>query len=200
LNPQSKIITSIIASRISVNILDTEGLEEQNGFMRQRGCCDGIFSVKLALQKRHEHGLGTWAAFVDLVKAFDSVPRDGLYTALGKLGIPPKMTRLIMWFHSDLIVKIKMGDTDVVLDSTTGVKQGCTGAPTFFNLYFQVANENEVVDLLTPASSILFKTKPDFVITGRSMQTHSESVIDFPFDRFLYADDKAKLFATRMEL
>ena len=82
----------------------------------------------------------------------------------------------------------------MAFDSTTGVKQGCTGAPTLFKLYFQVANE--VVDLLMPASSILFKTKPDFVISGRSIQTHSESVIDFPFDRSLYADDKAKLFAT----
>ncbi len=54
--------------------------------MRQRGCCDGIFTVKLALQKRHEHGIGTWAVFIDLVKAFDSVPRDGLYITLGKLG------------------------------------------------------------------------------------------------------------------
>ena len=104
--------------------------------MRQRSCCDGIFSVKLALRKRHEHGLGTWAVFIDLVKAFDSVPRDGLYIVLGKLGIPPKMTRLIMRFHSDLIVKIKTSETDVVFDSTTGVKQGCTGAPTFFNIYF----------------------------------------------------------------
>ena len=169
-----KVITSILASRISVHILETEGLEEQNGFMRQRGCCDGIFSVKLALQKRYEHGLSTWAVFIDLVKAFDSVPREGLYIVLGKIGIPQKMTRLIMRFHSDLIVKIKTGETDVVFDSTTGVKQGCTGAPTFFNIYFQVANE--VVDLLMPASSIQFKTRPDFVISGRSIQAHSETV------------------------
>ncbi len=110
--------------------------------MRQRSCCDGIFWVKLALQKRHEHGLGTWAVFINLVKAFDSVPIDGLYIVLGKLGIPPKMTRLIMRFHSDMIIKIKMGETGVIFDSTTGVKQGCTEAeaPTFFNLYFQVAN------------------------------------------------------------
>ena len=88
-----KFITLIVASRISVHILETEVLEEQNGFMRQRGCCDGIFLVKLALQKRHEHGLlpglGTWAVFIDLVEAFDSVPRDGLYIVLGQLGIPP---------------------------------------------------------------------------------------------------------------
>ena len=96
-----KVITSILASRISIHILETEGLEEQHGFMRQRGCGDGIFTVKLALQKRHDYGLGTWAVFIDLrvVKVFDSVPRNGLYIVLGKLGIPPKMTRLIMLFH-----------------------------------------------------------------------------------------------------
>ncbi len=73
-----KVITSILANRISVHVLETDGLEEQNGFMRQRGCCDGIFTVKLTLQKRHEHGLGTWAVSFDLVKAFDSVPKDDL--------------------------------------------------------------------------------------------------------------------------
>ena len=191
-----KVITSIIANRISIHVLETEGLEEQNGFMRQRGCCDGIFSVKLALQKRHEHGLGTWAVFIDLVKAFDSVPRDGLYIVLGKFGIPPKMTRLIKRFHSDLIVKIKVGEEDVLFDSTTGVKQGCTGAPILCTLYLQGANE--VVDQLMPASSLRFKTKQDFVVSGRPIQTCSE--IDFSFDKSLYADDEAKLFATRPEL
>ena len=39
---------------------------------------DTIFTVKLALQKRHEHNLGTWAVFIDLIKPFDSVSRDGL--------------------------------------------------------------------------------------------------------------------------
>jgi hypothetical protein len=59
-----------------------------------------------------------------------------------------------------------MGETDVILDSTTGngVKQGCTGAPTFFNLYFQVANE--VIDLLMLASFLQFKTKQDFLSSG----------------------------------
>ena len=49
-----------------------------------------IFAVKLALQKLHEHNLGTWAVFIDLIKAFDSVPRDGLYAVLEKFGVPPK--------------------------------------------------------------------------------------------------------------
>ncbi|NBO66980.1 MAG: hypothetical protein EBU88_19410 [Acidobacteria bacterium] len=100
-----KLVSSIISSRIKKHILMKEGLKEQNGFMPHRGCRDGIFSLKLALQKRREHGLGTWAVFVDLVKAFDSVPRETLYRVLEKFGIPPKMKRIIVNLHSDLIVK-----------------------------------------------------------------------------------------------
>jgi hypothetical protein len=106
----------------------------------------------MALQKRHEHGLGTWAVFIDLVKAFDSVPRDGLSAVLDKFGIPPKMRRLIMKFHSDLVVKVLVGEDDVCFESSTGVKQGCPMASILFALYFRAANE--VVDSLAPASSI----------------------------------------------
>ena len=63
-----ELVSSIIASRIKKFILADEGLLEQNSFMPNRGRRDGIFSLKLALQKRCEHGLGTWAVFVDLVK------------------------------------------------------------------------------------------------------------------------------------
>ena len=97
------------------------------------------------------------------------------------------MTRLIIRFHSDLIVKIKVGEADVLFDSTTGVKQGCTGAPTLCNLYLPVANE--VVDQLMPATSLQFKTKQDFVFSGRPIQTCSE--IDFSFDKSFDADDEA---------
>ncbi len=95
--------------------------------------------------------MGTWAVFIDLVKAFDSVPRDGLSAVLDKFGIPPKMRRLIVKFHSDLVVKVLVGEDDVCFESSTGVKQGCPMAPILFALYFQAANE--VVDSLAPASS-----------------------------------------------
>ena len=84
-----------MANRIQEQILEPEGLEEQNGCMKQRGCCGGIFTVKMALQKSHEHGLSTWGVFIDLVKAFDSVCREGLFIVLKKFGTPPKMLTLI---------------------------------------------------------------------------------------------------------
>jgi hypothetical protein len=67
----------------------------------------------MALQKRHEHGLSTWRVFIDLVKAFDS-PHNS--------EIPLKILRLIIRFHSDLVVKVSIGDEDVCFESTIGVK------------------------------------------------------------------------------
>jgi len=50
--------------------------EQQCGFRTGRGTCDASFTVKQATKKRREHGLETWWLFLDLVKAFDRVPRD----------------------------------------------------------------------------------------------------------------------------
>ena len=75
-----------------------EGLsdhEAQCGFRPGRGCSDGVFTVKMALRKRREHGLESWVVFIDLVKAFDRVPRELLWDILLKFGVPPKPIRLL---------------------------------------------------------------------------------------------------------
>ena len=192
-----KLVSSIISSRIKNHILIEEGLEEQNGFMPHRGCRDGIFSLKLALQKRREHGQSTWAVFVDLVKAFDSVPRKALYRVLEKFGIPPKMKRIIVNLHSDLIVKIQSGDSDVEIASTGGVKQGCTMAPILFLIYMQAAIE--VVNANTDHQRLQYKTREDHVFAGRPVRTRKDAV-NFEVTSSLFADDGAFLYGSREEL
>ena len=49
--------------------------ENQCGFRNGRGCSDGSFTIKALLIKRREHDLETWVFFLDVVKAFDMVPR-----------------------------------------------------------------------------------------------------------------------------
>ena len=77
LDAASKILSSILSERLQ-DLLREEGLEEQCGFTVKRGCSDGSFILRMALQKRHEHNQDSWAVFVDLVKAFDTVDRDGM--------------------------------------------------------------------------------------------------------------------------
>ena len=55
-------------------------------------------------KKRREHGKGSWMLLVDLVKAFDSVPRDVLFTVLAKFGVPPYLVSVIKRVKTDLQV------------------------------------------------------------------------------------------------
>ena len=104
----AKLMTSMLTQRFG-KLLEVEGLEEQCGFMRGRGCSDGSFSLKAALQKRREHNLHSYVVFVDLVKAFDSVPRQGLFAVLNKFGVPVSVVTFLREFHKDLKIKIKLG-------------------------------------------------------------------------------------------
>ena len=56
---------------------------------------------------------------VDIIKAFDCVPRDGLFAVLKKFGFPPK----------GLLFTDGISGKKVIVDSNTSVKQGCTLAP-----------------------------------------------------------------------
>ena len=79
-----KIIAILLHSRL---LPIQEGLdhEPQCGFRPGRGCTDAIYTVKIALKKRREHGLESWVFFLDLVKAFDRVPRELLWMILAKV-------------------------------------------------------------------------------------------------------------------
>ena len=50
------------------------------------------------------NGKGSWVLFVDLVKAFDTVPWDVLFVVLAKLGVPPHLISVIKRMNTDLQV------------------------------------------------------------------------------------------------
>jgi len=63
-----KIIAIILHISDSLSIVNDFDHEPQCGFCTGRGCIDGIFTIKMALKKRREHGLEMWILFFDLVK------------------------------------------------------------------------------------------------------------------------------------
>ena len=59
------------------------------------GCQEAQHIIKRALLLRRQHGLESYAIFVDLVKAFDTVHYDLLRQILTKYGLPPPIVENI---------------------------------------------------------------------------------------------------------
>ena len=73
---------------------------------------------------------------MDLKKAYDSVPREALWAALKKLGLPGALVSIIKSFHQNMTANVRVDDELLEgIDVRNGLRQGCTIAPTLFNLY-----------------------------------------------------------------
>ena len=129
----SKILDSVMVRRLQ-EVMEKEGMESQTGFRYFRGTIVGAFTVINALRKRQEHNLQSFVAFIDLIKAFDSVPRAALWKVLLKFGFPRHFVRILMRLHTDAVMKFKINDQaeDADVASMIGVRQGSNSGPVLF--------------------------------------------------------------------
>ena len=98
LDVASKIFSSLLVRRMQI-VMEEEGMEEQAGFRQLRGTIDGMFAASMGLQKRKEHNLETWALFIDLVKAFDSVSREAVFAVSRRFGLPDHFVNVVLRLH-----------------------------------------------------------------------------------------------------
>ena len=63
--------------------------------MRSLGCVDNINTPNELMQGRLKEGKETYAFFLDVQKAYDSVWRNGLWLKLWEFGVREKMWRTI---------------------------------------------------------------------------------------------------------
>jgi hypothetical protein len=64
------------------------------------------------------------ALFIDLAKAFDTVPREALFAVLRRFGLPGHFVKVVMRLHYGAKFKVKIGEEGSEVDSTIGVQQG----------------------------------------------------------------------------
>ena len=93
LNVTGKILANIIRDRVEQTTEKTL-LQTQFGFRSGRSCAHAIFCLKQAQQAYRLKKSPLLAAFMDLEKAFDSIPRDAIWQALAERGIEQKLTTL----------------------------------------------------------------------------------------------------------
>ena len=130
-----------------------------------------------------EHGLDTWILFIDLVKAFDRVPRCAtkkppveteaaaeaasdveigmLWRVLLKFGVPPKLVRMLISMHETVTVKFDVDGVVTTLLSIIGVKQGDLLGPELFDFY--IAAVMETWRTTHSYEVCAFRTRDDFI-------------------------------------
>ena len=189
----SKIFSNVLVARLQ-NAQEALGMEAQCGFRGERGTIDGLWNIAVALAKRKEHNLETWALYIDLVKAFDSVSREALFAVLRKFGLPDHFINLVARLHTGVKIKLKLGDDDVEISSTIGVRQGSCEGPVLFLFIMQAALET----MDWPVAKPTFCTKEVGPITGA--KNLKRNVTNFELWSSLFADDCGLLFETRDDL
>ena len=96
-----------------------------------------IFVAWHLMEKAIEHGETLFVFFIDLKKAYDSIPRQALWRVLEKCGVPPTMLNIIQSFHQDMKAEVRVGsELSDGFEAKNGLGQECTLAPTLFNIYF----------------------------------------------------------------
>ena len=130
-----KVAAKVVQGRLQ-DLVESVMPESQFGFRKGRGCTDMIYIVQQLVEKSWEHQSKIWFVFIDLKKAYDSVPREALWIALEKLGVPDSMIDLVRSFHQGMKAKIRLEDEETEeIEVSNGLRQGCCMAPALSNLY-----------------------------------------------------------------
>ena len=113
-------------------VIEPRLLEQQCGFHPGRGTIDQLWVVRQVIEKVIEHDSSVHICFVDLSKAFDSVPRHALVSLLKEYSVEEEVCKLIIDTYSDTrrVVRTKGGKSDR-FRVTTSVRQGCCLSPVY---------------------------------------------------------------------
>ena len=145
----SKVLARVMLNRLKVADL----LDEQCGFRAHNSTADAIVAVKTVMDEASRCGVDAVFTFVDLAKAYDTIPRGVVWDTLKKLGAGEKMIRLLQEMYDDKIyVRSGKDKATVPFSSTQGVRQGCLLSPLLFNLVF----DRVLRDLITRVPGIKF--------------------------------------------
>lgn len=137
--------------------------------------------------------------FIDLVKAFDSVSRSGLWCILRKKGVPPRFLSLLQSYYQDKQTSVSVeGALSPVFSLSTGVGQGCCVAPLLFSLFLSAVME--AWDERTGGRGLRWLTHIDGNLLHRERQDKYGHLDNCDFEHLMYADDAALLADTLLTL
>ena len=94
LNVVGKVTAQVVQGRLQALAEDVLP-ESQCDFRKGRGCSDMVFTVRQLIEKPTERKVKIIFVYIDLRKAYDSVPCEALCVALSKLDVPDTLIEFI---------------------------------------------------------------------------------------------------------
>ena len=123
--------------------------EGQAGFRIKRSCLDNVYTLNEIVQGRLREGKSTYAFFLDVQKAYDTVWRNGLWLKLWELGVKGKMWRVIkLMYECSRSAVLLDGEKSASFMVEQGVAQGCSLSPILFTVFInELLKEVEQAEL-----------------------------------------------------
>lgn len=171
-----KLLSNILLERIvSYKNLECPDPPNQMGFTKGAQTIDHIFTIKTIMEKYKKLKKKVYCVFVDLKKAFDTVPRQALLFKLAHMGITGRIFNVVRNMYSSSTMQLKLGNLlSDKIDVNKGTEQGHTLSPEFFKCYLDdlspLLAHKDVPELNNCLISHLLWAD-DLVLMGLSLKT-----------------------------
>ena len=133
-----KLLMIMITMRLE-KVLSDKGLlaKEQAGFRTSEECVGQAAALIEALQRRRKANLMSLLLFVDLSKAYDTVPHGALMYKLQQIGVRGRMYEFIKVLYdvSEVQVRLPTGVDSPAFKLERGLRQGCPASPILFDIF-----------------------------------------------------------------
>ena len=127
-----KVYESILGKRLKT-VIESQLEEPQSGFRKGRGIQDHIFTIKQLIEKNLNSGV--FIAFLDLEKAFDSIPREVVWRSLSERGVDRRLIDCIASIYKTTRNYVRTGNLKSrEFVTKEGLRQGGVLSPTLFNI------------------------------------------------------------------
>ena len=140
-----KLLERVLDARIKRRVEGDFG-EEQQGFRKGRVTADGMYFLRQMVEKRLEVPGSMVLGFVDLEKAFNTVPREMVMATLRWMGVPEAEVRMVEGTYEKTTARVVVGEgASEEFQVNIGLRQGSVLSPLLFIAVLDLISRKTVV-------------------------------------------------------
>ncbi|KAH9267628.1 hypothetical protein BASA83_009843 [Batrachochytrium salamandrivorans] len=181
INVGLKLVCKVLQMRIE-RFVETNNLlsYEQAGFRKREECVGQVVSLVDIIQRRQNAGLNTHVLFIDIRKAFDTVPVGALLWKLQNMGFPRRTLAFLKALYTSSSARAQAGSLPSdPFPVQRGVRQGYPLSGLLFSLFI-----NDILDGVAPIT-----------VPGLSRDTTPIRGLMYADDVAVFADSEQSLLA-----